>query len=91
MGESSEAADDVAWAGGSGGTGQRGCGKPSSSAADRREVRQTVLTHKELNAHNTFEQPETVVPRSTPTDLRGPELHCVLAPASVTRLDVTLG
>ncbi|MGO9813976.1 MAG: alpha-N-arabinofuranosidase [Isosphaeraceae bacterium] len=56
-----------------------------------REVRQTVLTHKELNAHNTFEQPETVVPRSTPTDLRGPELHCVLAPASVTRLDVTLG
>jgi len=56
-----------------------------------REVRQTVLTHKELNAHNTFEQPETVVPRSTPTDLRGPELHCVLVPASVTRLDVTLG
>jgi len=55
-----------------------------------REVRQTVLTHKELNAHNTFEQPETVVPSSTPTDLRGPELHCVLAPASVTRLDVTL-
>ena len=54
-------------------------------------VRQTVLTHKELNAHNTFEQPETVVPRSTPTDLRGPELRCVLAPASVTRLDVTLG
>src|SRR5271165_3212063 len=56
-----------------------------------REVRQTVLTHKELNAHNTFEQPETVVPSSTLTDLRGPELHCVLAPASVTRFDVTLG
>ena len=49
-----------------------------------------MLTHKELNAHNTFEQPETVVPSSTPMDLRGPELHCVLAPASVTRLDVTL-
>ncbi|MGO9816012.1 MAG: alpha-L-arabinofuranosidase C-terminal domain-containing protein, partial [Isosphaeraceae bacterium] len=55
-----------------------------------REVRQTVLTHQELNAHNTFERPETVVPRSTPTDLRGPELRCVLAPASLTRLDVAL-
>lgn len=54
-------------------------------------VRQTVLTHKELNAHNTFAQPDTVVPRSTATDLRGADLRCVLAPASVTRLDVKLG
>jgi alpha-N-arabinofuranosidase len=53
-------------------------------------VRQTVLTHEELSAHNTFEQPETVVPRSTSTSLRGAELRCVLAPASVTRLDLKL-
>ncbi len=56
-----------------------------------KEVRQTVLTHKETNAHNTFEQPETVVPRSTRLDLGGSALRCLLAPASVTRFDVTLG
>ena len=54
-------------------------------------VRQTVLTHEELNAHNTFEHPGTVVPRAMSTDLRGAELRCVLAPASVTRLDIRLG
>ena len=56
-----------------------------------RQVRETVLSHKELNAHNTFEQPQTVVPRLTSTELRGSELHCVLAPASVTRFDIMLG
>jgi alpha-N-arabinofuranosidase len=53
-------------------------------------VRRTVLTHKELNAHNTFEQPEAVVPKTDQMDLRGTELHCMLSPASVTRLDITL-
>ncbi len=55
------------------------------------EVRQTVLTHKELNAHNTFEHPDTVMPESTPLNIHGAELRCELAPASVTRLDLTLG
>jgi alpha-N-arabinofuranosidase len=54
-------------------------------------VKKTVLTHKELNAHNTFDRPHVVVPASESTELRGAELRCVLAPASVTRLDVTLG
>lgn len=54
-------------------------------------VRRTVLTHQELNAHNTFARPETVVPRSTADDMRGAELRCALAPASITRFDVTLG
>jgi alpha-N-arabinofuranosidase len=53
-------------------------------------ARQTVLTHQELNAHNTFDQPNTLVPRFQPVDLRGSELRCVLAPASVTRLDLGL-
>ncbi len=56
-----------------------------------RVVAQTVLSHRELNAHNTFDRPETVVPRSTVTELRGAELHCVLPPASVSRFDLTLG
>lgn len=55
------------------------------------EVRQSVLTHRELDAHNTFEQPGTVVPRATPMEIRGSELRCMLAPASVTRLDIRLG
>ncbi len=59
--------------------------------ASAASVRQTVLTHKELNAHNTFEHHETVVPRAMPTDLRGSEFRCLLGPASVTRVDVTLG
>ncbi len=56
-----------------------------------REVRQTVLTHRDLNVAQYLRCPETVVPRSSPTDLQGSELRFVLAPASVTRLDVTLG
>jgi alpha-L-arabinofuranosidase len=55
------------------------------------QVRQTVLTHTELNAHNTFEHPETLVPKTTETDSRGAEFKCVLPPASVNRFDIRLG
>jgi alpha-N-arabinofuranosidase len=54
-------------------------------------VSQTVLTHAELNAHNTFEQPNVVVPSTAQTKLHGEELRCTLAPASISRLDITLG
>ena len=59
-----------------------------AGTADR--VQRTVLTHQELNAHNTFDQPNEVIPRTSATDLRGESLRCVLAPASVTRLDIQL-
>jgi alpha-L-arabinofuranosidase len=58
------------------------------AAAD--SVRRTVLTHAELNAHNTFDRPDAVVPQSSATDLRGADFACALPPASVTRLDVHL-
>jgi len=51
---------------------------------------QTVLTHAELNAHNTFDQPQTVIPRTSKLDQRGPSVRCVLPPASITRLDLRL-
>ncbi len=51
---------------------------------------QTVLTHKELNAHNTFDRPNAVVPNSAPLPVQGAPLRCVLTPASVTRFDLTL-
>jgi alpha-L-arabinofuranosidase len=55
------------------------------------QVRQTVLTHTELNAHNTFEHPDTLVPKTTEIDARGVEFKCVLPPASVNRFDIRLG
>jgi alpha-N-arabinofuranosidase len=71
-------------------------GEPAEVAIRLRDgsaasVRKTTLTHKELNAHNTFEHRIVVVPANESTDLRGEELRIVLAPASVTRLDVSLG
>jgi alpha-L-arabinofuranosidase len=54
-------------------------------------VRQTVLTHKELNAHNTFDKPEVVVPKSSSVAQKGAQLVCTLPAASVTRLDIQLG
>jgi len=55
------------------------------------QVHRTILTDKQLNAHNTFEQPGALVPRTTgePT-LSGQELRCVLAPASINRFDIHL-
>jgi alpha-L-arabinofuranosidase len=54
------------------------------------EIRQTVLTHDKLNAHNTFENPNVVMPRTESVKRNGPGLKCVLPPASITRLDIKL-
>ena len=53
-------------------------------------VEQTVLTHKTLSAHNTFENPHEVVPQTSSTPHRGATFTCVLPPASVNRLDVAI-
>jgi alpha-N-arabinofuranosidase len=57
-------------------------------------VRQTVLTHKELNAHNTFDHPDQVVPRALENkgSARTPrrELECRLPPASVSVFKINL-
>ena len=57
-----------------------------------RGVQHTVLTHDQLNAHNTFAAPETVAPRSSARapSASGDEIHCVLPPRSVNRLDIQL-
>lgn len=51
---------------------------------------QSTLTHRALNAHNTFDQPQEVTPRSQTLEPANGELRCLLPPASVVRLDVTL-
>jgi alpha-N-arabinofuranosidase len=53
-------------------------------------VRQTVLTHEKLNAHNTFDAPREVEPKAAAAEGHGPAVRCVLPPASVNRLDVRL-
>jgi alpha-N-arabinofuranosidase len=54
-------------------------------------VRQTVLTGEKLNAHNTFDEPKVVVPKTTELKEHGEAIKCVLPPASVVRLDVRVG
>jgi alpha-N-arabinofuranosidase len=56
-----------------------------------KQVHRTVLADTRLNAHNTFEQPESVVPKaSADPKLSGQELRCTLAPASINRFDIQL-
>lgn len=57
-------------------------------SADR--VDHTVLTHKSLNAYNTFEKPDELVPKTSGTSYHGSTFTCVLPPASVNRLDIAL-
>jgi len=52
---------------------------------------QTVLSHQDIHAHNTFDAPDTVRPVGSSIDLMGSVLTYVCPPASVTRLDLLLG
>ena len=57
---------------------------------DTDAIRYTVLTNEKLNAHNTFENPNLVVPKVAMVKKSDSSLKCVLPPASVTRFDVGL-
>ncbi len=50
----------------------------------------TVLTHKRLNAHNTFERPNEVVSVSSPLEVAGAAAGLAFAPASITMLEFEL-
>jgi len=51
----------------------------------------TVLTNNDMHAHNTFESPNTV--RTAPLDstISAGILNVIIPPASVIKLDITLG
>jgi alpha-N-arabinofuranosidase len=49
-----------------------------------------VLMADDIHAHNTFEQPGAVVPRDVPVKVQGSSLTFEFAPASVTRLQLSL-
>jgi alpha-N-arabinofuranosidase len=58
-----------------------------------KNVEATTLSSTDLRAHNSFEQPNALTPRSGVVEtwaLRGRELVHAFAAASVTRLQLTL-
>jgi alpha-N-arabinofuranosidase len=56
------------------------------------QVQHTVLTHDQLNAHNTFAEPANLIPKPNATAPRGAgeEIRCLLPAHSVNRLDIQL-
>jgi alpha-N-arabinofuranosidase len=54
-------------------------------------VRETVLTHEDITAHNTFDAPGTVIPGEPRVlSLRGNSFTYTFAPQSITRLEMSL-
>ncbi len=54
-------------------------------------VEATVLTNSDIHAHNTFDHPDSVSTRSQKVGVSGAAIRQVFAPASVTRLSISLG
>jgi alpha-L-arabinofuranosidase len=73
---------------------------PSTSDARETEIvtrggvaksaRVTTLSAKDIHAHNTFTEPDAVVPRTAEVKATGPSLNITFGPASVTLLQVSL-
>ncbi|HEY8460063.1 MAG TPA: alpha-L-arabinofuranosidase C-terminal domain-containing protein [Blastocatellia bacterium] len=58
--------------------------------ANIKEVRVTTLTSKDIHAHNSFENPRVIEPQSSQATAKGRAMAYAFAPASVTRLQITL-
>ena len=56
-----------------------------------KSIRATTLAHRDLHAHNTFEQPHTVEPTTTEVRTGADGLVHRLLPGSVTQLRIALG
>jgi alpha-N-arabinofuranosidase len=50
----------------------------------------TTLTAKDIHAHNNFDNPRAVEPQTSQAAAKGRALVYSFAPASVTRLQITL-
>jgi alpha-L-arabinofuranosidase len=62
----------------------------SLRGAAAKSVSMTLLTHTDIHAHNTFEQPNAVVPQTKSLSLTGGSLVVELPPASVAALNIEL-
>ena len=49
------------------------------------------LASSDMHAHNTFDQPNAVMPATLPVTSGGGLLNVNIPPASVVKLDVSLG
>ena len=58
--------------------------------ANVKEVGVTTLTAKDIHAHNSFDNPRAIEPQASQAAARGGALVYNFAPASVTRLQITL-
>src|SRR5262249_41653855 len=58
--------------------------------ANIKEVNVTTLTAKDIHAHNSFEDPRAIEPQTSQATVKGRTLIYSFAPASVTRLQITL-
>jgi alpha-L-arabinofuranosidase len=58
--------------------------------ANVKEVSVTTLTSKDIHAHNSFESPRVIEPQTSQAPVKGRTLIYSFAPASVTRLEITL-
>jgi alpha-L-arabinofuranosidase len=58
--------------------------------ANVKEVSVTTLTAKDIHAHNNFDNPRAVEPQTSQAAAKGRALVYSFAPASVTRLQITL-
>jgi alpha-N-arabinofuranosidase len=58
--------------------------------AKLRELRQTVLSHEDIHAHNTFQQPTEVTPETSEIALKDDIPVFTFPPASVVRLDLAV-
>jgi alpha-N-arabinofuranosidase len=50
----------------------------------------TVLTAPDIHAHNDFDQPKSVVPKSESASVSGSHFTWMFQPASVTKLEIAL-
>lgn len=55
-----------------------------------KEAQVTTLTHKDIHAHNSFDNPRAIEPQAGKATISGGTIRCSFAPASVTRLQITL-
>ncbi len=58
-------------------------------AAKLKSGKQTVLTHRDIHAHNTFEKPNEVVSVTSPLTITGPLQH-TFPPAAITMLELEM-
>ena len=55
-----------------------------------KDAQVTTLAHTDIHAHNSFANPEAIKPQAGKATVSGNTVRCSFAPASVTRLTLTL-